>query len=72
MIWYDNLGATYLSVKPIFHARTKHIEVDYHFICDRVATNLNRLQINIEVDYHFIRSIILNKKIIILLKESFN
>jgi hypothetical protein len=38
MIWYNNLGATYLSVKPIFHARTKHIEVDYHFICDRVAT----------------------------------
>jgi len=33
----DNLGATYLSVNPIFHSRTKHIEVDYHFIRDRVA-----------------------------------
>jgi len=31
------LGATYLSTNPIFHARTKHIEVDYHFVCDRIA-----------------------------------
>jgi len=37
-IWCDNLGATYLFVKSIFYARTKHVEVDYHFVCDRVAT----------------------------------
>jgi hypothetical protein len=36
-IWCDNLGATYLSASPIFHACTKHIEVDYHFVRDQVA-----------------------------------
>jgi hypothetical protein len=34
------LGVTYLSANPIFHARTKHIEIDFHFVRERVANNL--------------------------------
>jgi hypothetical protein len=40
VLWCDNLGATYLSANPVFHARTKHIEVDYRFVRERVAWKL--------------------------------
>ena len=37
-LWCDNLSAIVMSNNPVFHARTKHIEVDYHFVRERVAS----------------------------------
>jgi hypothetical protein len=34
------LGATYFSANPIFHGRNKHIEIDFHFVRQRVANKL--------------------------------
>lgn len=37
-LWCDNIGATYLSSNPIFHRLMKHVDVDYHFVRERVST----------------------------------
>jgi hypothetical protein len=34
------MRAKYLASNPVFHRRMKHVEVDYHFIRDRVVKKL--------------------------------
>uniref|UniRef100_A0A2N9G958 Reverse transcriptase Ty1/copia-type domain-containing protein n=1 Tax=Fagus sylvatica TaxID=28930 RepID=A0A2N9G958_FAGSY len=37
IMWCDNTSALALASNPVFHGRTKHIEVDYHFVRERVV-----------------------------------
>jgi hypothetical protein len=37
LVYCDNVSAVYLSTNPVQHQRTKHVEIDLHFVRDRVA-----------------------------------
>jgi len=38
VIYYDNISSILLAYNPVYHARTKHIEVHYQFIREKVLT----------------------------------
>ncbi|KAG9441433.1 hypothetical protein H6P81_017287 [Aristolochia fimbriata] len=40
VIWCDNQSVTYIAANPVFHSRVKHVELDYHFIRERVTSGL--------------------------------
>jgi hypothetical protein len=37
VVFCDNVSAVYMTANPVHHKRTKHIEIDIHFICEKVA-----------------------------------
>jgi hypothetical protein len=37
LVYCDNVSAVYLSTNPMQHQRTKHVEINLHFVRERVA-----------------------------------
>jgi len=37
IVYCDNVSAVYMTANPVHHRRTKHIEIDIHFVRDLVA-----------------------------------
>ena len=37
-LWVDNQSATAMAHNPVFHARSKHIEIDYYFVREQLIT----------------------------------
>jgi hypothetical protein len=47
VIYYDNISSILLTNNPVYHARTKHIEVHYHFIREKVlAKEIDFIHVN--------------------------
>jgi hypothetical protein len=44
IIYCDNQGAIALAKNPQFHARTKHIDIQHHFVRDKVSEGVIELQ----------------------------
>nr|GEZ45522.1 ribonuclease H-like domain-containing protein [Tanacetum cinerariifolium] len=43
LVYCDNISVVYMSVNPVQHQRTKHIEINIHFVRDFVASGQVRV-----------------------------
>ena len=44
VVWVDNMSTIALASNPVLHARTKHIEIDVHFVRDKVRDKMVELR----------------------------
>ncbi len=64
VIYCDNISNILLANNPVYHTRTKHIEVHYHFIKEKVITkeiNLIHVSIEDQVVYIFTKALGIDK-----------
>ncbi|GJU01351.1 ribonuclease H-like domain-containing protein [Tanacetum coccineum] len=54
LVYCDKVSAVYMSANPVQHQRTKHIEIDIHFVRDKVAAGHVRV---LHVPSRFLRQI---------------
>ncbi|KAL5827944.1 hypothetical protein ACOSQ3_019789 [Xanthoceras sorbifolium] len=38
IVWCDNMGVNALALNPVYHSRTKHVEIDVHFIREKITS----------------------------------
>lgn len=43
LVYCDNVSAVYLSSTPVQHQRTKYVEIDFHFVREKVAVGAIRV-----------------------------
>ncbi|KAK8685654.1 hypothetical protein V6N13_041653 [Hibiscus sabdariffa] len=46
-LWCDNTSAVAMATNPVLHTKTKYVDLDIHFVRERVA--VNNLQVNYAV-----------------------
>lgn len=42
VLWCDNTSTLSLAANPVLHARSKHVEIDLHFVRDKVLDTTRR------------------------------
>lgn len=55
-LWCDNLSTVALSANPVFHSRSKHFELDLHFVRERVIDR--RIEVNHVPSYEQVADIL--------------